>query len=118
MHSQTAGKSSYVSADSPVVLSLDYTLKHLFVTLTDERLGTLSMLVDTGSDQTLVARSIAEKEKLHKSFWRRTTSLRGYGTDPSGQEWATVPVTLRTGQVSVFTGSAGVIDLAETSKAF
>ncbi len=114
--SQTAGTLSSVSVDGSIVLPLDYTVRHLFITLDDQRLGTLSMLVDTGTARTFVAKSIAKKEKLHKSFWRRTTSVRGYGTGPSKQEWSTVPVTLRAGQVSIFAGLAPVIDLAETSK--
>src|SRR5580704_5363705 len=92
---KAAGKVSSEPADSPIVLPLTYAKGHLFVTLREDGLGTLSMLVDTGTERTTIAKSVAGKEKLHTSFWNRTVSQNGYGTDPSRQEWRTVPVALR-----------------------
>lgn len=113
MKGQTAGEVPSTSPDTPTVLPLAYLNGHLFVTLADDKLGSLSMLVDTGTDRTAIAVSIAKREKLQKSFWKRTLTMIRYGSDLDREEWRTVPVTLRAGKVSVFTGSAQVIDLGK-----
>jgi hypothetical protein len=113
---QAAGDVSPGSANNPIVLPLDYTNKHLFVTLSNEKLGVLSMLVDTGTERTSISKPIAENNKVHKSFWRRTLSLNGYGAHPPSQEWRTVPVALHSGQTPIFSNSALVFDFGDLSK--
>jgi hypothetical protein len=116
LEGQAAGKAFPASVNDPVVLPLAYVNGHLFVTLADDRLGNLSLMVDTGTERTIIAKSVARKSELHKAFWNRTVSLNGYGSDPSRQDLRTVSVALRTGQTVIFAGSAGVLDLAGFDK--
>jgi hypothetical protein len=105
-----------VAADTPIVLSLDYVNGHLFTALRDEKLGALILLVDTGTEHTMISREVAQKGKLHKSFWKTAFSVAGYGNKPTDQKYRTVPVALRSGQAHIFSDSALVFDFGDLSK--
>ncbi|MGD0292842.1 MAG: hypothetical protein ABSB30_03220 [Terracidiphilus sp.] len=104
------------AANTPLMLSFEYVNRHLYTTLSDEKLGTLTLLVDTGTERTQIAREIAEKGDLHKSFWKTNYAINGYGNKPNEQKYRTVSVALRSGQGSVFSGSALALDFGELRK--
>ncbi len=122
LHAQAApGVSSIPDARSstgntPIVLPLDYSNRHLYIKLTDEKLGALTLLVDTGAEQTQIAAAVAQKGEIHKSFWKTAFSANGYGNKPNEQKYRTVPVALRSGQTPIFSGSALVFDLGDLGK--
>lgn len=104
------------AVNAPIVLPLDYAKKHLYTTLNDEKLGTLTLLVDTGSESTIISSEAAKNVDIHKSFWKTTYAINGYGKTPAKHQYRTVMVALRAGRTSVFSYPALVLDLGEISK--
>ncbi|HEX4310483.1 MAG TPA: hypothetical protein VHZ25_10685 [Acidobacteriaceae bacterium] len=100
----------------PIVLPLDYSGHHLYLTVTDDHLGPLTLMLDTGFARTSLAASVASKGEVHTSFWRRSISWNGFGTGPSKHRYQTADVSLRSGQTSLFTGSALVADFDDFAK--
>jgi hypothetical protein len=104
------------AANAPIVLPLEYVNRHLYTTLSDEKLGSLTLLVDTGAEHTAISSEAAKNGDIHKSFWKTTISIKGYGNTPAKHPYRTVMVALRSGQTSVFSDSALVLDLGEFGK--
>jgi hypothetical protein len=98
---------------APIVLPLDYSGRHLYVTVTDEHLGPLTLMLDTGFQRTTLAASAAEKGQVHTSFWQRSLSYNGFGAGPPKRRYQTTDVTLRAAQTTLFTGSALVAGLGD-----
>ena len=101
---------------TPVVLPLDCSGHHLYLTLTDEHLGPLTLMLDTGFARTSLAASVAKKGEVHTSFWRRSISYNGFGSGPSKRRYQTADISLRSGPTPLFTGSALVADFGDLSK--
>jgi len=103
---------------APIVLPLDYDGRHLFVTVTDQHLGPLTLMLDTGFQHTSLTASIAEKGEVHTRFWERSLSYNGFGTGKAKRRYLTADVSLRSGPALVFMGSALVADLGDLNKTF
>jgi hypothetical protein len=99
-----------------IVLPLDYSGNHLFVTLTDEHLGPLTLMLDTGFQRTALDSAVANKGEVHTSFWNRSVSYNGFGAGPSKRRYQTANISLRTAQIPVFTTSALVVDFSGLAK--
>jgi hypothetical protein len=107
---------SLSAQQAPIVLPLDYSGHHLYLTLTDDHLGPLNLMLDSGFARTSIAAAVANKGEVHTSFWRRSISWNGFGTGPSKHRYQTADVSLRSGQTSIFTGSALVADFSGFAK--
>jgi hypothetical protein len=105
-----------LEAQQAIVLPLDYSGHHLYLSLTDDHLGPLTLMLDTGFARTSLAASVANKGKVHTAFWRRSISYNGFGSGPSKHRYQTADVSLRSGQASLYTGSALVADFDDLSK--
>ncbi len=103
---------------SAVVLPLDYSGRHLYVTVTDEHLGPLRLMLDTGFQRTTLAASVANKGEVQTHFWERSLSYNGLGTGKAKRRYLTTDVSLRSGPAAIFSGSALVTDLSELDKVF
>ncbi len=104
---------------APITLPLDYAGRHLYLTLTDDHLGPLNLMLDTGFQHTsLAAAVVAGKGQVHTSFWQRSMSYNGFGTGPSRRRYQTTAITLRSGSATLFTGSALVADFNGLSQQF
>src|SRR5581483_11196843 len=63
----------------PIVLPLDYSGRHLYVTVTDDHLGSLTLMLDTGFERTTLSNQAASKGVVHTHFWQRSLSYNGFG---------------------------------------
>ena len=107
-----------VAQSVPIVLPLNYSGRHLYVTVTDEHLGPLTLMLDTGFQRTTLAASAAGKGEVHTHFWERSLWYNGFGTDKAKRRYLTTDVSLRSGTTLVFSGSALVADLGDVNKSF
>jgi hypothetical protein len=101
---------------NPIVIPLDYSGRHLYVTLTDEHLGPLTLMLDTGFQRTTVSAAVASKGELHTSFWQRSVALNGFGTGPTKRRYQTVSLALYSTQFAIFKTEALVADFSSLSK--
>jgi len=106
------------ASNAPIVLPLEYVNRFLYITLNDERLGSLTLLVDTGTEDTTIAKEAAEKGDIHKSFFNSTNVFVGYGNRTNHQKNRTVAISLRSGNTPILSGSAVVADFGELSKQY
>jgi hypothetical protein len=102
--------------NDPIVLPLEYSGRHLYVTLTDERLGPLTLMLDTGFQRTTVSAAIATKGEIHTSFWQRSIALNGFGAGPTKRRYQTVSLALHSADFPIFKEDALVADFAGLSK--
>jgi hypothetical protein len=103
---------------APIVLPLNYFGRHLYVTVTDDHFGPLTLMLDTGFQHTTLAASVANKGEVHTHFWERSLSYNGFGTGKPKRRYLTTDVSLRSGPAVLFSGSALVADLADLNKTF
>jgi hypothetical protein len=103
---------------APIELPLNYWGRHLYVTVTDERLGPLTLMLDTGFQRTTLAASIAKKGEVRAHFWERSLSYNGFGTGKPKRQYLTADVSLRSGPAMLFKGPALVTDLGDVNKSF
>jgi hypothetical protein len=101
---------------APVVLPLNDFAGHLYVTLTEDHLGPLTLMLDSGFQRTALAATVASKGQVHTSFWRRSLSYNGFGTGPAKRSYRTADVSFRSAQTVIFTGSALVTDFGDLQK--
>lgn len=101
---------------TPVVLPLDYSGRHLYITVTDDHLGPLTLMLDTGFQHTTLAASVARKGQVHSHFWERSLSYNGFGAGSPKRRYQTIDVSLHSGATALFTGSALVADLGDFSR--
>jgi hypothetical protein len=99
----------------PIVLPLDYTGRHLYITVTDEHLGPLTLMLDTGFQRTTLAAPVAKKGDVRTHFWERSLSYNGFGTGKVKRRYETLDVALRSGSTLLFDGSALVTDIGDFS---
>ena len=95
---------------------MEYVNQHLYVTLNDEKLGTLTMLVDTAWQRTTIDERIAAKGDVRRSFWKRKLSTKGFGEQSQSHKYLTVATNLTHEGNLIFSTSALVLDLGELSK--
>lgn len=119
-HVLQAAKSgpSSLAPVAPVVLPFDNVNQLIYVTLTDEKLGALTLLVDTGAEHTMIASTIAERGRIKSSFWNPGLSFNAYGNHPAHQKNRKVMLALRSGQTLLFAGTATVADFGRLDKKF
>lgn len=110
--------SALPAQQAPITLPLDYASRHLYLTVTDDHLGPLTLMVDTGFQRTSIASAIADKGQVHTHFWQRSLSYNGFGTGPSKRRYQTATVALRSGPTTLFTGEALVTDFDDLAKQF
>jgi hypothetical protein len=105
---------------APTVLPLAYFGRHLYVTVTDDHLGPLTLMLDTGFQHTTLAARVADNNRVHTHFWERSLSYNGFGTGKAKRRYLTTDVSLRWGSAStpLFAGEALVTDLAPINKNF
>lgn len=101
---------------APIVLPMEYVNEHLYVSLHDDKLGDLRMLVDTGWERTTIDAATAAKGEVRGSFWRRGISTKGFGGE-GHNSYQTIAVKLEYGNSEVFSTKALVLDLSALSKA-
>lgn len=99
-----------------VVLPLDYSGRHLYVTITDEHLGSLTLMLDTGFQRTTLSNQAASRGVVHTHFWQRSLSYNGFGDGAAKRRYQTADVSLRSGQTLLFNGSALVTDIGDFSQ--
>ncbi len=100
------------NAEVPQIdIPFTYQDKFIYVTLSDDVLGTLCFLVDTGAEQTVVTKEIAKKGDIHQSFWRTKYAVNGYGEGAVSQKYETIQLGLRFKEAQIFSASAMVLDL-------
>ncbi len=97
----------------PVVLPLDYAGRHLYITVTDDHLGPLTLMLDTGFQRTTLAMPVASKGEVHTHFWERSLSYNGFGAGPAKRRYQTTDLSLHAGPTVLFTGSALVTDIGD-----
>jgi hypothetical protein len=101
---------------APVVLPFDYVNQHIFVTLKDEKLGAISLFVDTGAERTAIASSVAARGAIHSSFWKPGVTFTGYGNHPVHHKEQKVSVSLRSGDTLLLSKEVRVVDFGEFGK--
>jgi hypothetical protein len=101
---------------APVVLPFDYVNQHIFVTLKDEKLSTLSLFVDTGASGTSISSSAAARGVIHSSFWKPGVTFTGYGNHPVHHKEQKVNVSLRSGETLLLSKEIRVVDFGEFGK--
>ncbi len=109
---------SGVAQVAPIEVPLDYSGRHLYITLHDEHLGPLTLMLDTGFQRTTIAASVAKKAEVHSHFWERSLSYNGFGTGNAKRRYLTTDVSLRSGSTVIYGGSALVTDLGDMNKTF
>lgn len=109
-------KSAHTADSDAIVLPMEYVNQHLFVTLTDEKLGPLTMLVDTAWQRTTIDYTMAAKGEIGSSFWKRKISTKGFGSQARDHKYQTVRIKLTSGDAAVFATTALVLDLGEFSQ--
>lgn len=115
--SQPALEPSLSKPPTPaLVIPFDYTNRHLYLTLTDDRLGPLTLLLDTGTARTTLSIARTTGLQLHRSFWKTTIVTSGWGSHPVEQKYRTLPVTLRSKETPVLTGQAIALNLDAMSQ--
>jgi hypothetical protein len=103
---------------APIEIPLDYSGRHLYVTVTDDHLGPLTLMLDTGFQRTTLAASVAKKGEVHTHFWERSLSYNGFGGGKAKRQYLTTEVSLRSGTSALFSGSALVTELGDVNKTF
>lgn len=101
---------------TPVVLPLDYSGRHLYIAVTDDHLGPLTLMLDTGFQRTTLSSQAAGKGEVHTHFWQRSLSYNGFGNGAAKRRYQTAAISLRSGSTHLFTGSALVTDLGDFSQ--
>jgi len=99
-----------------IVLPLDYSGRHLYITLTDEHLGPLTLMLDTGFQRTTVAATVASKGEIRSSFWQRSISYNGFGAGPTKHRYQTISLALHSAQSPIFKEDALVADFSGLAK--
>jgi hypothetical protein len=107
---------SLPAQSTPIVLALNYSGQHLYVTLSDEHLGPLTLMLDTGFQRTTIAASVASKGTVHSSFWNRSVSWNGFGAGPAKRRYQTISLSLRSAQTPIFAREALVVDFSGLAK--
>ncbi|HVT97206.1 MAG TPA: hypothetical protein VHE33_06835 [Acidobacteriaceae bacterium] len=107
-----------VAQTAPIEIPLEYSGRHLYVTVTDEPLGPLTLMLDTGFQRTTLAASVARKGEVHTHFLERSLSYNGFGGGKAKRRYLTTDVSLRSGTNVIFGGSALVTDLGDLNKGF
>ena len=102
----------------PMVLPLDYSGRHLYITVTDAHLGPLTLMLDTGFQHTSLSAAAAGKGEVRTHFWERSLYYNGFGSAPTKRRYETVAVALRAGEAPIFTGSALVFDFGDLARKF
>jgi hypothetical protein len=113
---ESESKSAHAASSGAIVLPMEYVDRHLFVTLTDEKLGSLTMLVDTGWQRTTIDYTIAAKGEIGSSFWKRKISTKGFGSQAHNYKYQTVRIKLTNSADVVFSTTALVLDLRKFSQ--
>jgi len=98
---------------APIVLPLDYFGRHLYITVTEEHLGPLTLMLDSGFQRTTLATPAASKGDVHSHFWERSLSYNGFGTGKAKRRYQTIDVSLRSGATLLFDGPALVTDIGD-----
>jgi len=98
-----------------LIVPLEYSGRHLYTTLKDERFGTVTLLVDTGFERTVIAKSVAG-DRVATSAWRRKDSVSGFGTSAVKRKHETTDVSLHFKKDLLLKGSALVVDLTDVTK--
>ena len=101
---------------APIVLPLDYAGRHLYLTLTDDHLGPLTLMLDTGFQHTSITTAAARRGQIRSSLWHRTLDYNGFGAGSAKRRYRTTPVALRSGPATLFTGSALVADFGDLAR--
>ncbi|MFP5229312.1 MAG: hypothetical protein ACLGXA_17005 [Acidobacteriota bacterium] len=104
---------AYAAESAPIVVPLDYAGRHLYITVIDEHLGPLTLMLDTGFQRTTLAAPVAAKGEVHNHFWERSLSYNGFGAGKAKRRYQTIDVALRSGSVALFSGSALVTDIGD-----
>jgi hypothetical protein len=105
-----------VAQSQPISLPLDYSGRHLYITLTDEHLGPLTLMLDTGFQRTSISATVASKGEVHTSFWQRSIALNGFGAGPTKRRYQTLSLALHSAQFPIFKSEALVADFTDLSK--
>lgn len=103
---------------APIELPLKYSGRHLYVTVTDEHLGPLTLMLDTGFQRTTLAASVASKGEVQTHFWERSLSYNGFGSGGAKRRYLTTDLSLRSGPMALYSGSALVTDLGDVNRTF
>jgi hypothetical protein len=103
---------------APIEIPLEYSGRHLYVTVTDEHLGPLTLMLDTGFQRTTLAASVAKKGDVHTHFLERSLSYNGFGGGKAKRRYLTTDVSLRSGTNVIFGGTALVTDIGDLNKGF
>lgn len=100
--------------EAAISVPLEYTNRHLYVTLSGEGLGSLVLLVDTGwQSTTITASRILGGSRAAR---KRTQLPGGYGSDLKEQSRGSVDLALGVEGVPVYAGSATVLNLEELAQ--
>ncbi len=108
-----------LAQSAPIVLPLDYAGRHLYIHVTDEHLGPLTLMLDTGFQRTTIAQPVASKGQIHTHFWERSLDYNGFGAGKTKRRYLTTDISLHAGSGSssastpLFTGSALVTDIGD-----
>ena len=102
---------------TPITIPLDYAGRHLYIHVTDEHLGPLTLMLDTGFQRTTIAQPVAGKGQIHTHFWERSLDYNGFGAGKTKRRYLTTDISLRSASSSastpLFTGSALVTDIGD-----
>ncbi|HKF47764.1 MAG TPA: hypothetical protein VKB38_10440 [Terracidiphilus sp.] len=102
-----ATDATHAGVSAPIVLPIEYSDRHIFVTFEDERQHPLTFLLDTGFENSALTRAAAGNRYI---MWLGETKLKGYGGKAPERWFGKSTVVLRTGQVNVFSGTVLVLD--------
>jgi hypothetical protein len=91
-----------------IILPIEYTGQHIFVVLSDERSRPLTLLLDTGFENSALSPAAAGGRQI---VWLGTTRLTGYGAKPVERWHGSAGLVLSAGQATVFEGPIMVLDL-------
>ena len=119
---------SLAAQSAPAVIPLDHFGGHLFIHVTDEHLGPLTLMLDTGFQRTTLGSKAVTKDRVHRHFWERSLDYNGFGTEKARRRYLTTEISLRSdtasgsssdsARASLFTGPALVTDLSDVNKTF
>lgn len=94
-------------ASAPIVLPIEYSDRHIFVSFQDERQHPLTFLLDTGFENSALTRAAAGSRYI---MWLGETKLKGYGGKAPERWFGKATVALRSGETNVFSGTVLVLD--------
>jgi hypothetical protein len=103
----TAPDAAQAGVSVPVDVPIEYTDRHIFVTFEDERQHPLTLLLDTGFENSALTRAAAGNRYI---MWLGETKLKGYGGKAPQRWFGKATVVLRAAQTNVFSGTVLVLD--------